>query len=164
MITLYHGSNVEIDQIDLNRCRPGKDFGQGFYLNPNFSQAYDMAEKTTRILRRGTEIVTAFDFDDSVLNYPENLKIKVFPNYSNEWADFVVRNRKNQTQSQIHDYDIVIGPIADDSVGTQIRRFIEGYMSVEQLVEELIFHGDRAIQYYFGTERAIKLLKHKENE
>ncbi len=32
MITLYHGSNVEIHQIDLNLCKPGIDFGKGFYL------------------------------------------------------------------------------------------------------------------------------------
>ncbi len=164
MITLYHGSNVEIHQIDLNLCKPGKDFGKGFYLNPNFSQAYDMAKKTTKIQKRGSEIVTAFDFDDSVLNYPESLKIKVFPEYSIEWAEFVVRNRKNEMPSPIHEYDIVIGPIADDSVGIQIRRFIEGYMPVDKLVEELMYHGDRAIQYYFGTERAIKLLKHKQYE
>lgn len=29
---LYHGSNTAIDGIDLNRCRPYKDFGRGFYL------------------------------------------------------------------------------------------------------------------------------------
>lgn len=35
MIELYHGSNVEIKTIDLSRSRKGKDFGCGFYLNPN---------------------------------------------------------------------------------------------------------------------------------
>lgn len=29
---LYHGSNIAIDVIDLSKCRPNKDFGQGFYL------------------------------------------------------------------------------------------------------------------------------------
>ena len=29
---LFHGSNIEIDKIDLNKCRPYKDFGKGFYL------------------------------------------------------------------------------------------------------------------------------------
>lgn len=164
MITLYHGSNVEITEIDLSKCKPGKDFGKGFYLNPNYSQAYTMAQKTTRILRFGSEIVSTFEFDDSILSYPDDLKIKIFPEYSDEWADFVVSNRKNRNDSPIHDYDIVIGPIADDSVGTQIRRFIEGYISVSQLVEELVFHGDRAVQYFFGTERSLKLLKRKHNE
>ena len=43
MITLYHGSNMEIDTIDLNRCRPDKDFGQGFYLPDIRKQAEIMA-------------------------------------------------------------------------------------------------------------------------
>ncbi|MBQ8225377.1 MAG: DUF3990 domain-containing protein [Bacteroides sp.] len=39
MITLYHGSNVEITQIDLSLSRKGKDFGCGFYLNASKQQA-----------------------------------------------------------------------------------------------------------------------------
>jgi len=40
MLTLYHGSNVVIDNIDLSRSRLGKDFGCGFYLNPDKGQAW----------------------------------------------------------------------------------------------------------------------------
>ncbi len=29
---LYHGSNIAIERIDFARCKPYKDFGQGFYL------------------------------------------------------------------------------------------------------------------------------------
>ena len=39
MLKLYHGSNVVIDKIELCRSRKGKDFGCGFYLNPNKEQA-----------------------------------------------------------------------------------------------------------------------------
>ncbi|WP_428863329.1 DUF3990 domain-containing protein [Clostridium sediminicola] len=28
---LYHGSNTIITTIDLEKCRPYKDFGKGFY-------------------------------------------------------------------------------------------------------------------------------------
>lgn len=28
----YYGSNTIIEQIDLSRCKPYKDFRQGFYL------------------------------------------------------------------------------------------------------------------------------------
>lgn len=74
MITLYHGSNVEINEIDFTRCKPGKDFGKGFYLNPNYSQAYGMAVKTTKILKNGSETVTSFEFDDSIISCSNNLK------------------------------------------------------------------------------------------
>lgn len=39
MIRLHYGSNVSIDSIDLSLSKKGKDFGQGFYLNPNYKQA-----------------------------------------------------------------------------------------------------------------------------
>lgn len=160
MRVLYHGSNVEINEIDLGKCRPGKDFGKGFYLNPNYEQARGMAEKAVRIMMEGAAVVNAFQFDETVCDvFNESLNVKVFDDYSIEWAEFIVNNRRNRTDKPIHPYDIVIGPIADDSVGVQIRRFIEGYLPAEKLVEELRFHGDRAVQYFFGTERAINLLK-----
>ena len=41
---LYHGSNIEIKQIDLSLSKPNKDFGKGFYLSGNFEQAFEMAK------------------------------------------------------------------------------------------------------------------------
>jgi hypothetical protein len=68
-------------------------------------------------------------------------------------------NRNNNTDTPTHPYDIVIGPIADDTVGVQIRRFVNGYIPMNTLIEELRFRGNHAIQYFFGTERAIQFLK-----
>lgn len=157
MIRLFHGSNVEIDKIRLDLCRPGKDFGKGFYLNPNYDQAYKMAVKTTRIARSGAEIVTGFEFDETLLENPD-IKVKIFPDYSEEWAEFIVENRSNLSDNSIHDFDIVIGPIADDTVGLQLSRFLEGYIPLSVLVKELKYNGDKAMQYFFGTEKSIKLL------
>lgn len=158
MITLYHGSNVKIKSIDLSKSKKGKDFGCGFYLNANREQAFSMAERTTRIVGAGMPVLSVFEYDEKLaLDY--GLNIKVFEEYSEEWAEFVVMNRKNNSEIPVHPYDIVIGPIADDTVGVQIRRFIMGYMSAKSLVEELRFRGDKAIQYYFGTQRAVELLR-----
>ena len=33
---LYHGSNIEIEVIDLTKGRKGKDFGRGFYLSEDY--------------------------------------------------------------------------------------------------------------------------------
>lgn len=160
MITLFHGSNIDITEIDLGKCKKGKDFGKGFYLNPNYAQAYKMAVRTRLLSMQGAEIVSAFDFDDSILTGSEDLKVKIFSDYSKEWADFVVANRNNKSDTPIHSYDIVIGPIADDNVGTQIRRYSRGFIDVDRLIAELNFE-EKAIQYFFGTERAIKLLRKK---
>ena len=51
MLKLYHGSNVVIDKIDLCHARKGKDLGCGLYLNPNESQAREMAVRTTQRLQ-----------------------------------------------------------------------------------------------------------------
>lgn len=158
MIRLYHGSNVAIENIDLSRSKKGKDFGQGFYLNANPDQAMAMANRTFLLMNEGQPTLSCFEFDDDKAN-EMHLNIKVFPEYSEEWAEFVVKNRKNNSTTPAHSYDIVIGPIADDTVGVQIRRFIQGYLSASALVEELKYRGDHAVQYFFGTPKAIKLLK-----
>ncbi len=158
MKRLYHGSNIAIEQIDRSRSKRGKDFGQGFYLNENPGQAMEMAIRTTRFMNKGTATLSCFEFDDAEATR-NGLKIKVFPDYSEEWAEFVVMNRKNNSPVPVHAFDIVIGPIADDTVGVQIRRFIMGYLSASALVEELRFKGNNAIQYFFGTQKAIELLK-----
>ena len=161
MITLYHGSNVSIEQIDLSLSRKGKDFGCGFYLNANRQQAMDMAIRTTQRMRSGTPTVTAYLFDESILNQSE-LNIKIFDDYSVEWAEFVLMNRKNTSDTPAHPYEIVIGPIANDTVGVQIRRFIMGYISMERLIEELKYRGNHSVQYFFGTPKAINLLHRTE--
>ena len=159
MLTLYHGSNVVIDKIDLCRSRKGKDFGCGFYLNPNKEQAMEMAVRTSQRMQEGEPIVNAYLFDDSLLyNQRMSLSVKIFEDYSVEWAEFILKNRKNLTSHPIHSYDIVVGPKANDSVGLQMRRFIQGYIGIERMIEELRFHKP-AIQYFFGTEKAINYLQ-----
>lgn len=156
MMKLFHGSNVQIDEIDLSKSNKGKDFGCGFYLNPNETQAREMAMAKADFLG-GKPYVSAFEFELNALSDGE-LKIKTFDDYNLEWAEFVVMNRRNFSTDQAHDYDIVIGPIADDKVGVQIRRFMNGYLSPSDLVEELRFKTP-SIQYFFGTEKALKYLK-----
>lgn len=157
MITLHHGSNVPIYEVDLSKSKHGKDFGSGFYLNPDYTQAMKWAESRVDFYLIGNPCVTSFEFDlEKATN--EGLKIKVFDDYSAEWAEFVVANRRNRSDNPIHDYDIVIGPIADDSVGNQIRRYMQNYISLKELVEEIRYHGNRAIQYFFGNKRALSYL------
>ncbi|MBR2238304.1 MAG: DUF3990 domain-containing protein [Prevotella sp.] len=154
---LYHGSNMSIDEIDLKRGRRGKDFGQGFYLSADRSQAQMMAERTVDREESGEATVTTYLFDDSILFKPSDLKVKVFEGYSIEWAEFILMNRRNKTYEPVHDYDIVYGPIADDKVGLQISRYQLQYIPMDELIRQLSFIRP-TFQYFFGTERAIRLL------
>ncbi len=158
MIKLYHGSNVVIGKIDLSLSRKGKDFGRGFYLNPNEKQAMGMAVRTAQRLMEGEPVLNTYLFDDALLKNDSPLSFKVFDDYSVEWAEFVLANRRNLSDTPIHPYDIVVGPIADDTVGLQMRRFIQGYISIERMIEELRFCKP-AVQYFFGTEKAVSYLR-----
>ncbi len=153
---LYHGSNTMIDRIDLGKCRPYKDFGKGFYLTDLRHQAERMAARTVKMFK-GEPALTIYEFDlERAVN--EDLKIKIFKSPDEEWARFVMSNRDINVPQPCHDYDIVIGPVADDTIARLLRMFTESFISEEQLVKELTF-SQVTSQYFFHTEAAIKMLK-----
>jgi len=154
---LYHGSNVAIDKIDLSLCKPYKDFGKGFYLTDIQAQAEEMAIRRVRLSGSGSPIVTVFEFDESVLR-DKSVKTLVFPKVSVKWAEFVLNNRDINHEGYTHDYDIVVGPVANDTVAFQLRRFLLGAISLKTLVKELEYKGLNN-QYFFGTDNAISKLK-----
>ena len=86
------------------------------------------------------------------------LKVKIFNEYSVEWAQFILENRDMKRQHPIHDYDIVYGPIADDGVTFQLRRHLSGAITIEELVKELHYAKGITFQYFFGTPLALSKL------
>lgn len=154
---LYHGSNVQIVEIDLQKSRPNKDFGRGFYLSADREQALRMAQFKTKI-EGGVPFVTEYEFDTSFLTNGE-LKVKTFDAYTEEWAQFIFLNRNNRTATQQHDYDIIYGPIANDYVGAQMTKYEEGDITLAELIENLKYMKGITFQYFFGTERAISKLR-----
>lgn len=155
---LYHGSNVKIEFPNLEKSKPYKDFGRGFYLSADKNQALRMAEQKTLQLLIGEPIVSEFEFDETLLQSNE-LKVKIFEDYSVEWANFILQNRDVHNQHPIHEYDIVYGPIADDGVTFQLRRYQAGTISIDELVKELQYAKGITFQYFFGTTLALEKLK-----
>lgn len=154
---LYHGSNIHIRKIDFSRCRPYKDFGQGFYLTEIEEQAIKMAERTATIYG-GEGIVSVFDFDKDGAYADEKLSIKEFAIPNEEWTLFVMGNRDRTIKHPTHNFDIVIGPVADDEMATQFRYFKDGIIDLEKLVSKIRYHKVSS-QYFFHSDRAIKYLK-----
>ena len=154
---LYHGSNVNIREIDLNRSEVGKDFGFGFYLTTCKEQAERMASRKVR-LYGGEPTVSIFEFDEAAAK-ADGLLQKDFQHYSKEWADFILSNRANSSREQIHNFDIIHGPIANDDVSFQIRRLLAGIITIDAFLEELKYKKGVTFQYFFATERSIKYLK-----
>lgn len=148
---LYHGSNVAIERIDLAKSRPYKDFGRAFYLSSSEEQAREMARFKT-LTFGGEEVVTAFEVEDySMYN------VLSFGGYTEEWAEFVYRNRDERRPFQ-HPYDVVFGPIANDTVGVQIRDLRERKISMARFLENLKYHKGITFQYAFCTDRAVSKL------
>lgn len=151
---LYHGSNMSIDQIDLDKSKPNKDFGKGFYLSENEKQAQEMAVFKSMQLG-GEPVVSKFEFDDAVMN-TQLLQVKVFRDYSEEWADFVFANREGNPVKQ---YDIVYGPIANDKIGVQIRKLKDGSIDKAEFLNRLKYMKGITYQFFFGSMAAIEYLK-----
>ena len=151
MMMLYHGSNVSIDKIDLSKSRPYKDFGKAFYLSESRQQALEMARFKTLTLG-GIETVTAFRVDDL-----SSLNVLKFDSYTEDWAEFVYNNR-DEHQDFRHSYDVVYGPIANDTVGVQIRDLRERKISLERFLDNLKYHKGITFQYAFCTELSLSKL------
>ncbi len=155
---LYHGSNMRVTEPNLRCSKPFKDFGQGFYLSADEQQARDQAYSKVDQMKTGEPTVNEFEFDETLMTSGE-LRVKVFDDYSVEWAEFVLMNRDRNVVQPSHDYDIVYGPIADDGVNYQLRRYWGGVITLPRLIEELKYAKGITFQYFFGTERALKTLK-----
>ena len=154
---LYHGTNADFGEIDLNKSQRGKDFGSGFYLSESESQAEEMA-KFKVLLFGGKTIVQSYEFDETCLS-DGTLRFMRFDGYTEDWATFILANRQNKKADNVHDYDIVYGPIANDKVGAQIRNFMERNINMETLLERLKFMKGITFQYFFGSKKAIQMLR-----
>lgn len=156
---LYHGSNTDIDTIDLDQGSQYKDFDKGFYLTLDKETAIRMAKKRSRLFGGVATLIT-YEFDESAMS--SGLNIKQFPEKASvEWLLFIDANRDRNHPHPAHVYDIVIGPIADDGVVLQLTNYREGIYPPEQAASLL---QDRFLdqQYYFGSDKALAFL-HKTN-
>ena len=104
----------------------------------------------------GKPIVLKYLFDEELLN--KNLSFLKFTKYSKEWADFILKNRMNENDTNIHQFDVVYGPIANDKIGVQIRNLIEKNINMDVFLERLKYVQGITFQYFFGTGKAISKL------
>ena len=105
------------------------------------------------------------EFDDSCLEKPGELNIKIFKNADEEWVRFILLNR-NSDKSK-HDYDIVIGPTADENTVTIINAYKEELVETnfaDDVLRNLINDlkpENLPKQYFFGTNEALKTIRFK---
>ena len=155
---LFHGGTDVVDHPVIMTGDQGRDFGFAFYVTDIREQAERWAcrraKYRSRIARSEVKgIVCEYEFDE---NGCDDLAIRRFPEPSLEWIDFVVANRSDVKYR--HDYDLVVGKIANDRVGETISYVVQGVMRREDALERLRFQQINN-QFAFCTEKAIARLR-----
>ena len=152
---LYHGSYVAIENIDFSFCNNKRDFGKGFYVTKFRKQAeYWAKRKGARKKNEG--IITEFDFAECDFDN-KFLNVLRFDGYNKEWLDFIVLNRRNNSEQQAHDYDIVEGPVANDDVSKRIINYLNNEISSEEFLNDLIYEPSH--QICFCTVQSLQSLE-----
>lgn len=150
-LAVFHGTTKRFDKIDLKKSHNRRDFGMGFYTTILESQAKEWAYRLSQRERADMYYVYQYTFNES-----EQLKIKRFDSLNQEWLEFIKRNRSEGGLP--HDYDIVIGPVADDNTMETIQLYIAGILSADEAVERLRYNKVNN-QISFHTEQALASLK-----
>lgn len=157
MSKIYHGSIEIVEKPEIRQPNRSLDYGSGFYTTTSFDQAKKLVER--RMKDKGMTVghVNVYELDDKAL---EGMKSLLFEKPTEEWVNFVMRNRTERGFT--HDYDIVYGPVADDSVYTQFTLYEGGIISMPTLIQELKTYK-LVDQYLFHTEKSLTILKFVES-
>ena len=145
LMTVYHGGYMAVKQPEIRKGRNTKDFGTGFY----YTVIKEQAQRWAR--RYDTKVVSIYE-----VRLRPTLKIKEFKDMTNEWLDFIIACRSGIP----HDFDIVIGAMADDQIYNYISDYMEGTITREQFWVMAKFKYPTH-QINFCTQEALKCLQYR---
>ena len=145
LMTVYHGGYHAVERPEIRVGKYTKDFGKGFYCTVIKEQAQRWARRYT------SKIVSVYD-----VRLISGLRILEFKEMSDDWLDFIADCRSGKT----HDYDIVIGAMADDQIYSYVADYIEGSITREQFWILARFKYPTH-QIVFCTDDALKCLTYR---
>ena len=111
---LYHASKEIVQYPEIRKAK----YTKNFYCTNNMQQAVRWANRGV-----GDPIINYYDYMSN-----DNLKILKFSEISDEWLDFIAECRRGKT----HTYDIVEGPMANDTVWNYVNDFLTGRITRKQ--------------------------------
>jgi hypothetical protein len=159
---LYHGSNQIIREPDLSKGRKFLDFGSGFYLSDEKSQAENRAKSAVLFFEKGIPTVNVFEWEKE---QTKDLNILHFPIANIEWLDFVLANRTGEISE--NRYDIIIGATANDRTILVIDQYMAGQFdhleNPKEFVIQLFQPEKLATQYLFATAESLKYIHFTES-
>ncbi len=172
--TLYHGTASVIQRVNVRLGQDRKDFGKGFYMAVSKKQAIGMMHKKYReAVRRSrgkrdnvfTEKLYEIKLDRNQYSY---LKIKIFHVADIEWLDFVLLCR--EMGGVPHNYDMVIGPTADDNTAFCLKAYWDGLYgkigsnAAKGILLNNLETENLGVQYYIGKQKVAEQLIASINE
>ncbi len=143
---LYHMGFQVIQTPDIQAGRKNADFGQGFYLSDdeNFSRRWAHE-------RNGfNTYLNVYELDCSELNVK-------YLERNEEWYDYIFANRSGK-QDEFATYDIVVGPIANDTIYDTFGVLTSGLIGKEQALR-LLMVGPAYTQIAIKSDKAVRALQ-----
>ena len=148
---LYHGSLEVVSEPRIITPNRTLDYGRGFYTTTSYEQAEQWVRR-----RKGTQhsigYVNVYELADIL---PDDIKQLRFETPTEEWVDFVMRNRTEKGFE--HSFDIVYGPVANDRVYAAFALYESNLLDKEGLIRELRAY-ELVDQFLFHTEQSVQHL------
>ena len=139
-LILYHGSQEIVEFPEIRLQRYNKDFYFGFYCTNIKSQAVRWAARFD-----GKGYLSEFEYTPDI-----KLNVRTFSDMTEEWLDFIVDCRLGKP----HNFDIVEGPMANDTIFNYVQDFADQKISREAFwalakfsrpTHQISFHTARAL-------------------
>ena len=141
---VFYGSQSEVQYPEIRLGKFYKDFSWGFYTTEKKEQAVRWASRFG-----GVGIVNEYVYVEN-----KELNILKFEKMTEEWLDFIIHCRSGE----LHKYDIVEGPMADDTIFNYVQNMIDGKISRAAFWELAKFKYPTN-QLSFHTIQALSTLK-----
>ncbi len=153
---VYHGSNVIVNQPDVEHSFRSLDFGKGFYVTTVKEQAERWARRKADICNADKAIVTVYNMEEDL----DGLICKYFEEDLTKWIDFVCRCRDEE--KDYLQYDLIKGKVANDKVFRVVDMYHSGIWDKERALEEIKVYPNYD-QIAFISQKAINQLLYYES-
>lgn len=147
---LYHGSYMEVKEPHILKKTRNLDFGNGFYTTSDLEQAKSWAFRQAKN-KHGVPIVSVYEIDPVDL---ELLRVQKFERPGLSWLRYVAKYRKGYEEE---DFDIVMGPVANDRTMPTLILYFDGYLTADETIRRLLPQKLKD-QIVFKTEHALSKL------
>ncbi len=154
----YHGSDTIVDAPKILEANRPLDFGSGFYVTTSKQQARSWAIKVAYRNNVNYRCINQYELD--IERAKAELTLISFEKADEKWLDFICNNRNGKPTGE---YDIVIGPVADDRVYRVVVEYENGdidrenalkQLKTESLCDQILFHTVKSLEFlkYICTE------------